>query len=199
MKNETNKTNQIFKFIDKEVFSNHLLMLYENAERGFAAKLRYLNNGLLKGEHAIFLTHEDPKDIENKMAGSIDVNKFLKKGLMNIIQIQEKISTSEDALKQFEEVLKLMESSSEAGFRLTGPFIENTNNKNGKKLRLLIEKRSQKFLYKHKGSILCPLQIVKAGNNYEKEWICDMFRKHTDVLYVPKSGHGTSFNADFML
>ncbi|MGI0087737.1 MAG: MEDS domain-containing protein [Nitrosotalea sp.] len=198
MKNKAKKTNLGFKFIDNEVFGNHLLMLYENADRGFAAKLRYLNNGLLKGERAIFLTYEDPKDIEDKMSGSIDVEKFRKNDLLHILQIQEKISNSGEALKQFEEVIKLMESSPRAGFRLTGPFIGNTSDKNGKKLRLLIEKRSQLVLSKHKGSILCPHQIVKARDSYEKEWMLDMLKEHSDVLYVPKSSQATSFSADFI-
>jgi hypothetical protein len=198
MKNE--KTSQMdFKFIDDEAFGNHLIMAYENEERGFAAKLRYLSNGLLKGEHAIFLIYEDPKDTEDKMFGSIDINKFHKKGLVHILQIQENISTSADALKQFEEVMKIIKSSSGAGFRLTGPIIGNTSDKIGKKLRLLIEKRCQKVLSSYKGSILCPYKIVKAKDTHEKEWMLDMFREHNDVLYVPKSGQCTSFNADFML
>jgi hypothetical protein len=199
MKNEKNKVNLDFKFIDDEKFGNHLIMMYENEERGFAAKLRYLDNGLLKGEHAIFCTLEDPRDIEDKMFGSIDVNKFNKKGLVHILQIKENISTSVDALKQFEEGLKIIKSSSGAGFRLTGPLIGNTGDKNGKKLRLLLEKRCQSILSIYKGSILCPYKIVKARDTYEKEWMLDTFSEHNDILYIPKSGQCTSFNADFML
>ncbi len=198
MKNE--KTRQMdFKFIDDEAFGDHLIMAYENEERGFAAKVRYLNNGLLKGEHAIFLTLEDPKGIEDKMFGSIDVNKFHKEGLVHILQIHENLSTSVDALTQFEEVMKIMKSSTGAGFRLTGPLIGNTSDKNGRKLRLLVEKRSNRALSNYKGSILCPYKIVKARDTHEKEWMLDMFREHNDVLYVPKSGQCASFNADFVI
>ena len=199
MKKGANMKNRNFKFIDNEDYHNHLLMLYENAESGFVAKVRYLNNGLLKGEHAVFLTSEDPKYIEGKIAKIIDLNKFQKKGLLHIVQIPENITSSSDALKRFEEVLKVIKSSAEKGFRLTGPFIEKTNTKIGKKLRLLVEQKCEKFLSKHKGSILCPHQIVKAKNNEEKQWMCSMLRKHTDVLYIPKSGQGRSFNSDFML
>jgi hypothetical protein len=199
MKNGANKKNRDFKFIDNEDFQNHLLMLYENAESGFVAKVRFLNNGMLKGEHAVFLTSEDPKYIEGKISKIIDLNKFRKKGLLHIVQIPENFTNSSDALKQYEKVLKVIESSAEKGFRLTGPFIEETNNKMGKKLRLLVEQKSEKFLSKHKGSILCPLPIVKAKNDEEKKWMCNMLRKHTDVLYIPNSGQSRSFNSDFVL
>jgi len=199
MKKIVNIKNQNSKFIDNEDFHNHLLMLYENAESGFVAKVRYLNNGLLKGEHAVFLTSEDPKYIEGKIAKIIDVNKFKKKGLLHIVQIPKNFTNSSDALKQYGEVLKIVESSAEKGFRLTGPFIEKTNTKIGKKLRLLIEQKSEKFLSKHKGSILCPHPIVKAKNDEERQWMCNMFKEHTDILYIPKSGQSKSFNSDFIL
>jgi hypothetical protein len=53
--------NQDFNFLDNGAIGNHLLMFYENAEKGFVTKLRYLNIGLLKGEHAVFLTSERSK------------------------------------------------------------------------------------------------------------------------------------------
>src|SRR3989442_8119184 len=112
-------------------------MMNENAESGLVTNVRYVNNGLLKGKHGVFLTSEDPKYIEGKIAKIIDLTKFPKNGLLHIVKIPENITSSSDALKQYEEILKVIASSPEKGFRLTAPFIEKTNTTTGKKLTLL--------------------------------------------------------------
>ena len=198
MKNKTNKISN-FKFIDDEKFGNHPMLMYESIKGGISAQIRYLHNGLTKGEHAVYLSNGDPQDIEDEISDYIDVDTFRKKGLLHMFQIQDNISTSsEDALKHWDDVMNIIESYG-TRFRLTRSIINTIDIKNGKELRLSIEKKLHKIISKYNGSILCPYRIVKASDNYEKELMVDTLRNHSDVIYIPESNEGTSFNADFML
>jgi hypothetical protein len=198
MKNKANKISN-FKFIDDEKFGNHMILMYESIEGGMSTQLRYLSNGLTKGEHAVYLTNGDPQGIEDEISDYIDVDTFRKKGLLHMLQIQDNISTSsEDALKHWDDIMKTIESYG-TRFRLTRSIINTIDIKKGKELRLSIEKKLHKIISKYNGSILCPYQIAKANDNYEKELMVDTLRNHSDVIYVPESNEGTSFNADFMI
>ncbi|MBI3640352.1 MAG: MEDS domain-containing protein [Thaumarchaeota archaeon] len=198
MKDKTNKISN-FKFIDDEKFGNHPILMYEGIERGISAQLRYMHNGLTKGEHAVYLTNGDPQGIEDEISDYIDVDTFRKKGLLHMFQIEDSISTSsEDALKHWDDIMKIVESFG-TRFRLTRSIINNIEIKKGKELRLSIEKKLHKMISQYNGSILCPYRIFKANDSYEKEWLVDIFHNHSDVIYIPESDEGTSFNADFMI
>jgi uncharacterized protein YqgV (UPF0045/DUF77 family) len=198
MKNKANKISN-FQFMDDEHFGNHLILMYESIEGGMSAQLRYLSNGLTKGEHGIYLTNGDPQDVEDEISDYIDIDTFQKKGLLHMFQIQDNISTSsEDALKHWDDIMKIIKSY-KTRFRLTRSIIHTIDIKKGSGRRLSIEKKLHKMISKYNGSILCPYRIVKANDNYEKELMVETLHNHSDVIYIPESNEGTSFNADFMI
>jgi hypothetical protein len=51
-------------FVDAQSHCNnrHILLYYENINHGQKIQLRFIKNGLLKGENCIYFTHDD--DIE---------------------------------------------------------------------------------------------------------------------------------------
>lgn len=202
MKNGANKIPHDFKFIDDEKFGKHPILMYESLERGMAVQFRYLYNGLIKGEHAIYITHEDPQDIKEKMSATIDVEMFQKKGLLHILPIAHNISTSEDAIKKLDEAMKMIDSFNGIAFRLAGGeagFVKDISTLSGKRTKLLVERKIHDTIDQYNGSILCPYPIKKVNDTNEKKWMNDIFHNHRDVIYVPDSYKGASFDADFML
>lgn len=95
-------------FIDSIDSKKHLLLAY--SEPSFAKKLeyRFINNGLLKGESCIVLTHDKTKFIEEEMQEhAIDVEKYEKNGVLHIYQIADPTKHRESILDGFNELIKI--------------------------------------------------------------------------------------------
>jgi hypothetical protein len=193
------KPHSNFKFIDDERFGSHSILMYESEQRGLAAQFRYLHNGLAKGEHIIYLTYENPEDVEDKICDNVGIDSPQKEARVHVIQVPDKISTSEDALEQFQEIVKMIKFCDGAPFRLAGRIMKDINTKKEKQIQLTIEEKFHTITCRQNGSVLCSYPITKVKNRYERKWMFDLFRNHFDVIYAPKHGEGASFDANFMI
>src|SRR3989442_13856054 len=97
------------KFLDSLDDYKHMVLFYEKPESGRMIQFRFIKNGLLKGQHAIYITHEGTNItlIENEMTKSgIDVDHFKKKKLLYIRQIPDPRNYREGSWIAYDKIIK---------------------------------------------------------------------------------------------
>jgi hypothetical protein len=92
---------------------------------------RYIKNGLSKGQHCIYTTHEDGNNgnnisyIENEVSNtaSIDVTAFRKRNLLHIYKVSNPVHNKEGVLKGVEDIMSTILADSNPPFRIMSGLI----------------------------------------------------------------------------
>ena len=131
-------------------------------------QFRFIENGLLKGQHCIYTTHEDMDIslIENEMADTrIDVEAFEKMNLLVICQIPDPRNYREGSVFGYDSIVKdiLADLKRPSIFRMVSRAIPEVEE---------IEPR-------------------KRG-----KWIVELLQNHHAAIFIRKSWDGIAFNLE---
>jgi hypothetical protein len=181
------------EFVDNLDSRKHIVFFYENLDYGLMVQLRFIKNGLLKGEHCIYATHEDTKAIENQMAyGGINVEDFKRKNLLHVYQIPNAMDDPEGALKGAEKITKMMLADSKPPLRIISVFIPEVNTVEEMMAGVDIERNRHASFGDLQCSWLCPYYLENIQADIREEFMGRILRNHHVVIYVNKRGIGTA-------
>ena len=149
--NQTKNKSQLaeltpIEFLDGMHDDKHIIMFDENPTYSKKIQFHFLNNGLEKGEHAIYAMPKDKDVIEKEMKGyGIDVEKYQKENLLDVYNT-EKINQYLQG-DSFDNLLRIIMPSDPAKIcRIVGMLNFDMNTQEGMDVFLKSEKNLILFL-----------------------------------------------------
>jgi hypothetical protein len=168
-------------FIDSIDSKKHVLLAY--SEPNFAKKLeyRFINNGLLKGEHCIVLTHDKTKFIEQEMLEhDVDVEKFEEKGFLHVYNIADPTEHRVSILDGFKELVKVILSDSKPPYRIVGRITYDVKTEGGISIACHFENLFHSSMFGNfDGSVLCTYDLndIQANDRWQ-QWLTQLKNCH---------------------
>jgi hypothetical protein len=168
-------------FIDSINSKKHMLLAY--SEPSFAKNLeyRFINNGLLKGEYCIALTHDKVKFIEHEMPEyGIDVKKYEENGFLHVYQIPDPTEHRLSILDGFKELTKMILSDSKPPYRLVGRMMYDVKTEAGISIACHFENLfHSSFFGSFDGSVFCTYDLndIQANDRWQ-QWLTQLKNCH---------------------
>jgi hypothetical protein len=204
--NLSNAKNNIhhdpLKFVDTLSDQKHIVLFYEELEGAKIVEYRYLNNGLLKGQDGIHITPDDRdiSSIENEMKNNdIDVERFIKRGLLHIRQVSDTRNDQDGEVKRFENIAKEILDNLKSPFRAIRAVVIHVPEVNTEEQiasRLVVEHSYHSSFHRFGGSLLCSYPVKQIEPRRRGKWIADLLQNHHSAIFVTKQGQGIAFNLE---
>lgn len=182
-------------FVDSIEIGKHVVLFYEKLEYAFMIQFRFINRGLLRGEHCIYAMHGDTKFIEDQMAYSgINVEEFKRKNLLHVYQIRNAMEDPEGALKGSEKIMSRIFADSKPPFRVVSVFVPEIDSEARMAAGLDIEYNFHSSFSNHQCSWLCPYDIGNIEDSMKDLFMGRVMRNHHAVIVTSKLGLGIAFD-----
>ena len=186
-----------FEFVNGLDSKQHILQLITSDTNGKNTQFQFLNNGLLKNEYCVYLTHENPDKIKNKMREfGIDTDKYIKNGLLHIHKFPNLLDNPRGPLSGFQEFFGKIMPNPMPKFRIVGRSIDNIATKKGWDAFFEIEQFLHSNLDKMNGMILCYCEYQKLGNPKDSERMIHLLDCHTGVIFSTISEPNLAYNLE---
>jgi len=184
------------RFVDTLDERKHILLLYEEPEYGKLIKFRFINNGLLRGEHGIILTHdEDIKSIEDDMASiGIDVSAFKLRNLLHIHQISNPADDPDGVLSGFKKIWSRIFANLKPPFRVVGRALPEVNTVRQVETEMVVERYWHKASSNFLGSVMCTYHVEGIEATRREEWLSSLLHYHHATIFATKLGGGMAFD-----
>jgi hypothetical protein len=203
---------QVFDFMDNvEELPRHIVMFYEEPEYARMVALRFLKNGLQRGERCTYDMPEqedgqksdDTSFLEKEMQESgIDTSYYKDKELLFLNSFYEYDITDFDSFrKRADEIYNMLlkQFGSESRFptwRWVGRPHANIRTNDGMVIQIQIEKYFQndaraRRVY-DKVTAICTYRLNNISEALDKQelWVKELIQSHDAVIYLPKNGNG---------
>jgi len=144
-------------FVDSLDSGQHIVQIISDAKKGKNIQFRFVNNGLLKGEHCVYLTHESPGAIKKQMISSgIDVEKFTGTNQLDIHNVSNLIGNTQGAIRGLENLFaELTKDLKESACRVVGRMIQDVSTDEGMADEMEIEQFVHSAINTFNGMVLC--------------------------------------------
>jgi hypothetical protein len=177
----------------------HIVLFYEQPESG--RMIRFIKNGLLKGQHCIYTTHKDTDIplIENEMANSgIDVEAFEKMNLLAICQIPDPRNYREGSVFGYDSIVKgiLADLKRPSIFRMVSRAIPEVKKEDQIADELDVERTYHSSFDGFGGSLLCSYSVEEIEPRKRGKWIAELLQNHHAAIFIRKSWDGIAFNLE---
>jgi hypothetical protein len=194
-------------------------MFYEEPEYAKLIQIRFLNEGLKRGECCVYAARDDDDLAFTKadmMESGIDVDSYTGKGLLQFYLRKPTIIDRESyqqARNTFENEIEKTFVSLQDDNNLTGtcPRIrgvgsisrdvfavkqeETSNNAGAVTSQLLVEKLFQSEINtSFDGTWMCAYQVDHIFSDMDKEWMAELLTSHDAVLFLPKLSNGIALD-----
>ena len=183
------------KFVDTLDEKKHILLLYEEPEYEKLVKFRFINNGLLRGEHGIILTHdEDVKSIEDEMLYiGIDVYGFKLKNLLHIHKISNPADDPDGVLSGAKKIWSRISANLESPFRVVGRFMPEVNTVQQIESEMILERYWHEGFSNFRSSFMCTYHVEEIEATRRGEWLSSLMQYHHAMIFATKLGGGMAF------
>lgn len=173
-----------FEFVNRLDSNQHLFQIITDDAKAKNTQFQFINNGLLKNEYCIYLTHEDPDAIKDEMKKSgMDVRKFSKDGLLHIYKVPDLLSHPNGSLAGFQEFFSKIMPDPKTRFRVIGRAIEDLTTEKGRNAELEIEQFVHSNFEKMNGMILCYYEYEKLGDRGAMSFITHVLSYHSGAIF----------------
>jgi hypothetical protein len=187
------------KFLDTIDDYKHIVLFYEEPQSGRMIQLRFIKNGLLKGQHSVYTTHKDTEIslIENEMTNSgIDVEGYTKKNLLHIRQIPDPRNYQEGSVIGYDNIVKgiLADLKQPSSFQMVSRAIPEVKKEEQIADELDVERTYHSTFGSFGGSLLCSYLVEEIEPRKRGKWIAELLQNHHTAIFLRKSGDGIAFN-----
>lgn len=210
--NYDNYLSHVFDFIDNlDELPRHTVMFYEEPKFARMVAIRFLKNGLRRGDRCMYdLREGDGKSNNNSIleqemdAGGIDRAFYMDSGLLyaNLFADGDvaDLNSFRNYMEHFYRDL-LKEFGSESNFptlRWIGRAPTNINTDDGMAVQLQIEKfyQDDPFLRRMSGKVtgICSYRLnnIQESLDNEDKWVTELLLSHDAVIYLPRNGSGVA-------
>jgi hypothetical protein len=212
--------NQLLDFIDNlDTSIKHIVMFYEEPEYAKLVQIKFLNDGLKRGECCVYVARDEDDLAITKadmVESGIDVDYHVKKGLLQFY-IRKPTIVDNESYKQartafqeeIEKTFAILQDGNDS--LVTCPKIRGVGSisrdvftmEQGKTSRnaealtsqLLVEKLFQsENTASFEGMWMCAYQNDDIFADMDKEWMPELLASHDSVLYLPKLSNGIALD-----
>lgn len=207
--------NQLLDFIDNldTTAYRHIVMFYEEPEYAKLVQMRFINDGLERGECCIYLVH-DEQDLlftrREMIAYGIDIDGYGNKGLLQFyvnrgIKNLESFKCTISMI--YEETAKKFinhQPSRQAlppirGIGLSIPHAFPEGDGGSQRMAATVELQIERFFDEEvvrsfTGVWMCPYQLDDIDAQMDKKWMEDVLNSHDAVLFMPKLSNGIALD-----
>lgn len=177
------------KFVDSLDTQKHVVLVYEDESFGKMIQFRFINNGLLKGENCIYLTHGDPKIIKKEMdKGGIAVKEFVQNGLLQIQQISSPEKDPKGIMTGYENIVKQITGNKKPPYRIVGRIMPNLGIEEAMSVQITIERMAHANFENFNSSVLCTYDFNEIPANDYKMWLGRLCKYHHAAIVSTNSG-----------
>ena len=185
----TDKTVDPIKFLDSLDTKKHVVLVYDDPTFGKMIQFRFINNGLMKGESCIYLTHGDPEIIKNEMDESgIDVKEFVQKGLLHIYQISSPEKDPRGIMIGYENIVKQVTADKEPPYRIVGRIMPNIGIEETMAVQMAIERIAHATFENINSTVLCTYDFNEIPANDYKMWLGRLYSYHHAAIVSTRNG-----------
>jgi DcmR-like sensory protein len=202
---------QVFDFMDNiEELPRHIVMFYEEPEHATTVALRFLKNGLQRGDRCTYdmpekedgKKSEDSSFLEKEMQeNGVDTSYYKEKGLLFKSFYEYDIADFNSFRNRVDEIysMLLIQFDSESKFpiwRWVGRPRANTKTNDGKVIQIQIEKFMQNDSLARRAydkvTAICTYRLNDIADALDKQelWIKELIQCHDAVIYLPRNGNG---------
>lgn len=172
-----------FEFVNGLDSNQHIFQVITDHTKGTNTQFQFINNGLLKNQYCVFLTHENPNKIKKQMQKfGIDTDKFVENGLLHIHKIPNLLKHPDGSLAGFQEFFNHIMPNPRPRFRLVGRVIKDMSTEIGRKAEMEIEQFVHSF-EKINGMILCCYEYEKLGNHKTMSYVINLLDCHDCAIF----------------
>jgi hypothetical protein len=183
------------KFIDSLAAEKHILLLYEEPEYGKIVEFRFINNGLLRGEHGVILTHESVKSIEGDMVSiGVDVHGFKQKNQLHFYKISNPADDPDGVLSGAKKIWKIISADVESPFRVAGRFLPEVNTTQQIEAEMVLERYWHEGFNNFRSSFMCTYHVEEIEATRRREWLSSLLQYHHSTIFATKLGGGMAFD-----
>ena len=205
-----NQLNDFFDTFDSSIHK-HIVMFYEEPEYAKQVQIRFINDGLKKGECSVYAARDDDDLLLTKRDMKdygVDVEKFSASGHLQFFLSKPYIVDSESYRKgkaAFREATQKQFSNAQNNSSLTllrirgvgsiyrDLFFDNEIERNYAMAssQLLVEKLFQlDNTSSFEGLWMCAYHIKDIAAEMEKEWMIELLRNHDVALFLREFSNG---------
>lgn len=178
------------EFVDNLRSNQHILHLITDPNKGQNIQFKFLQDGLLKNEYCIYLTHEDPDKIKHRMQKfGIDVDKFVKSNMLHVHKIPDLLKHPYGSLRGFQDFFDKIMPKSKPKFRLVGRAINDITTQEGWNAEMEIEQLVHSTFDSINGMVLCYYDsIQKLEHGHATSHVKQLFDCHHGVIFSTITG-----------
>ena len=178
---------------------HHSMLLYKNPQYATLVINRYIENGLQKGEHTIYITHDDVDQLEKEIASTgVDVDYFKKKNLLHIYQIENIMETEGGLEAGYNDLLKKLTADAKPPYRFVGRTIPNVSTNEGIKAELVIENLFHSHFDNYNCSFMCPYNVKDIEKDMRPKWIHQLIKNHHNLIFASEPANSVTFQTDLL-
>jgi hypothetical protein len=174
---------------------DHSILIYHDSYDARTIEAAFLLTGLLRGEHAIYLTaFEDPawtsKSLEE--AGVRDIERYHDQGLLKILKIKSPADETEEFTHAFGELYKKVLAGVKPPYRLVGRLYNLVFEKQVER-NIKVETTTQNMSKVIGGSIMCSYDMSKISDQMQLPWFPPAVKAHHALISAPGGNRGVGF------
>ena len=177
----------VLSYIDKIETKKHLMLVYDDIQKGREIELHFIKQGLEKNERCIYLTHGDPKLIESDMERyGINVQYYKKNKMLYVNKIPNPLEYSGDVMTGVENLIKQLPIDSKIPFRIVGRLIPDIGFEESISVQHYVEKIFHASFDNFGGSVMCTYDFSEIqSNNMWRDWLAKLeLCHHTTLLNI---------------
>ncbi len=193
---------QPLPFLTDVLSSSYLALFWDNADTVRLVKFCYLLHGLVTGEHCIYTTDEDTKQLRDQMAKrGLDVDYDEKgKGSLHVLQIDDPMDEPEGLTNGVGKVVKTIFANTRPPYSTVCQCTRDVYTNGGKVANMEVEARCHKCylgklplenpysMFKNfPGSMICYSPVDKFNAKTHSDWIMNHLGAHHAAIYVPNT------------
>ncbi len=173
------------EFVKSLDAKKHILLLRHDPVFGRTVEFRFLENGLIKGESGLYLTHDEPEQVIDEMIKSgIDMRAYLRNKSLKILKLPKFDEDPDGILLGIEKFIQKTVSELKSPYRIVGRIIPDISTELGMSVELVLEKYIHARFESIEGSILCTYDDREIPKKDRFKWMEQLIKSHHAVIYA---------------
>ena len=183
-------------FINKMTSGDHALILQEDDSKARELRIKFIKQGLEKGEHCIYVTAQyDAALFESKLQeNGIDVAKYKETEHLIIVTIQDPFVQKEGFTTYMSNVWNKLSFDEKQKTRFACNVIRDIARVEDSQVKefIKVEKWLQDEFMNHNFTILCSCDISNVSGKTGHTFL-ENIHNHNSVIFTPKDNPGCGF------
>jgi predicted transcriptional regulator len=178
---------------------HHSVLLYEDRQYADLVAAAFLSEGLAKGESCVYLTLEDPKNVERRLINLVE--NFSASIRENQLRIYSETQKNRRRVASLEEARELVDDSTKGmkpPFRIFGDYVHLFLQPNGVQAQLSVEKLFHKRFDRLGITLMCWYDLGKIPRTLRRKFVESIVEQHSHVIFGSDPAKAFAFDSSLL-